>query len=103
MCFLWSRASTDLSSFVHCTFVANLHTRVASQGASELGIPTLPAVLTEELAQDNDFLIALYHILMNVHLVQGVLTCPDTGREFPVTNEIPNMILEEEECERVRY
>lgn len=73
------------------------------KGAAELGIPTLPAVLTEDLAQDNDFLIALYYVLMNVHLVQGVLTCPITGRDFPVTNEIPNMILEEEECERVRY
>jgi multifunctional methyltransferase subunit TRM112 len=68
-----------------------------------MGIPTLPAVLSEDLAHDDEFLKALYHILMNVHLVQGMLTCPVTGREFPVVNEIPNMLLEEDECEPVRY
>jgi multifunctional methyltransferase subunit TRM112 len=73
------------------------------QAAKGMGIPTLPPSLTEELVADNTFLLALYHVLMNVHLVQGVLTCPVTGREFSVQNEIPNMVLEEEECEVVRF
>lgn len=68
-----------------------------------MGLSTLPPSLTEDLADNNMFLTALYHVLMNVHLVQGVLTCPVTGREFVVQNEIPNMILEEEECEAVRF
>lgn len=68
-----------------------------------MGIQTLPTTLTEELAQNDSFLVALYHVLMNVHLVQGILTCPVTGREFVVQNEIPNMILEEDECEAVRF
>jgi multifunctional methyltransferase subunit TRM112 len=72
------------------------------KGASELGISTLPYTLTESLAEDPAFLQALYHIIMNVHLVKGMLTCPVTGREFPVQDGIPNMMLEEEECERVR-
>ena len=68
-----------------------------------MGISTLPPTLTEELVQDPSFLRALYHILMNVHLVKGMLTCPATGREFPVQDGIPNMMLEEEECERTRF
>ena len=68
-----------------------------------MGIPTLPSVLTEDMAQNTDFLKALYSILMNVHLVQGMLTCPVTGREFPVTDGIPNMMLDEEECENVKF
>jgi multifunctional methyltransferase subunit TRM112 len=68
-----------------------------------VGISTLPAVLTEELARDAAFGMALYQILMHVHVVTGTLTCPATGREFAIANEIPNMILDEEECERVRY
>lgn len=72
------------------------------QAASEMGISTLPPTLTTELAESEPFLQALYHILMNVHLMKGMLTCPVTGREFPVTDGIPNMMLEEEECERVR-
>jgi multifunctional methyltransferase subunit TRM112 len=73
------------------------------EAASQLGIPTLPPVLTEDLAEDPEFLEALHHVLMNVHLIQGILTCPATGREFPVRDGIPNMVLEEEDCEHVRY
>ena len=68
-----------------------------------MGIPTLPPTLTEDMSQDAEFLKALYHILMDVHLVQGMLTCPVTGREFPVRNEIPEIMLNEDECEAVRF
>lgn len=72
------------------------------QGASEMGISTLPPALTTELIESRPFLQALYHILMNVHLVRGILRCPVTGREFPVMDGIPNMMLSEAECERIR-
>ncbi len=72
------------------------------QGASQMGLNTLPQTLTEDMAQDPEFLRALYHVLMNVHLIKGMLTCPDTGREFPVTNGIVDFTMEEEECENVR-
>lgn len=72
------------------------------QAASEMGLSTLPPQLTQEMANDTVFLQALYQIVMNVHLVKGILTCPATGREFPVQDGIPNMMLEEEECEHVR-
>ena len=68
-----------------------------------MGIPTLPPTLTEDIANDRSFLEALNHILFHVHLVQGMLTCPVTAKEFPVQNGIPNMILDEEECETVRF
>jgi multifunctional methyltransferase subunit TRM112 len=72
------------------------------QGASQLGLTTLPQVLSDEMAKDPEFLRAMYHVLMNVHLVRGMLTCPDTGREFPVTNGVVDFTMEEEECENVR-
>jgi len=73
------------------------------RGASQMGLTTLPPTLSEELVTDPTFLRALYHVLMNVHLVKGMVTCPTTGREFPVTDGIVNFMLEEEECENVRY
>ena len=76
---------------------------VLVQGASQLGLNTLPPTLTDDMAQDPEFLRALYHVLMNVHLVKGMLTCPDTGREFPVTDGIADFSMEEEECENVRH
>lgn len=69
------------------------------QGAKAMGLDSLPPAVTPELAQDEGFLRALYHVLMNVHLVNGMLTCSETGREFPVTDGIVNMMLEEQECE----
>ena len=70
------------------------------EAATQLGLPAgaLPVNITDELATDNEFLAALYHVLMNVHLVRGVLTCPDTGREFAVTDGIVEFMLQEEEC-----
>jgi multifunctional methyltransferase subunit TRM112 len=72
------------------------------QAASQMGLSTLPPQLSENMANDPTFLQALYQILMNVHLVKGILTCPVTGREFAVSDGIPNMMLEEEECEHIR-
>mmetsp|Transcript_10396 Transcript_10396/g.15565 ORF Transcript_10396/g.15565 Transcript_10396/m.15565 type:complete len:138 (+) Transcript_10396:64-477(+) len=72
------------------------------RGASQMGLNTLPPTLSEEMSQDPEFLRALYHVLMNVHLVKGMLTCPDTGREFPVTDSVADFSMEEEECENVR-
>jgi len=64
-----------------------------------MGLDSLPPSVTPELAQDEGFLRALYHVLMNVHLMNGMLTCRETGREFPVTDGIVDMMLEENECE----
>lgn len=69
------------------------------QGAKALGLDSLPLEITTDLANDEGFLQALYHVLMNVHLVRGMLKCSETGREFPVTDGIVNMMLEEDECE----
>ena len=69
------------------------------QGAKALGLDSLPPAVTPELANDENFLRALYHVLMNVHLVNGMLTCTKTGREFPVMDGVANMMLEESECD----
>ena len=76
-----------------------LHWESLVLAANALGLESLPTEVTVELAQDDDFLRALYHVLMNVHLVNGMLTCSETGREFPVTDGIVNMMFEESECE----
>lgn len=80
-----------------------LDSKILVQAAAAMGLNTLPSILTEEMIQDEEFLRALYHVLMNVHLVKGMLTRPDTGREFAVTDGIAEFSMEEEECENVRY
>ena len=34
--------------------------------------------------------------LTKVHLVEGELVCPETGRKFPVRQGVPNMLLHED-------
>ena len=46
----------------------------------------------------NEELMRKFHlILLDIHIVEGHLICPDTGRRFKITNGIPNMILHEDE------
>ena len=57
--------------------------------------PTIPTELPEELSAS--VLEALHHVLFNIHIIEGELVCPDTGRKFPIKQGIPNMILHEDE------
>lgn len=61
-------------------------------------LPELPAELPTEGLLNNDVLLAnLHRVLFDVHVVEGQLVCPDTGRKFPIKEGIPNMILHEDE------
>jgi len=36
-------------------------------------------------------------MFLQVEVKEGFLVCPETGRQFPITNGIPNMLLNEDE------
>lgn len=57
----------------------------------------LPPAIAENYAADVDFLQKLHHILMEIDIIEGNLECPETGRLFPITEGIPNMLLNEDE------
>ena len=57
----------------------------------------LPAELPANFNDDEELLQALHHVLFDIHLMEGFLICPDSGRRFPVKDSIPNMILHEDE------
>ena len=67
-----------------------------NKATNVIGITTLPNQLTDDMIQDSNFMIALYHILMNIHIVQGIMTCPITQRKFTIDHEIPNMMILED-------
>lgn len=46
---------------------------------------------------DESILRALHFALFDLHVLEGALICPDTGRSFPIKDGIPNMILHEDE------
>eukprot|EP00397_Hematodinium_sp_SG-2012_P037733 GEMP01040935.1.p1 GENE.GEMP01040935.1~~GEMP01040935.1.p1 ORF type:complete len:146 (+),score=19.80 GEMP01040935.1:44-439(+) len=67
--------------------------------ASQFDI-TLPNLPTEVPMQENisdDIARALHFILFDLHIIEGVLVCPESGREFPVEKGIPNMLLHDDE------
>ncbi len=41
----------------------------------------------------------LHHLLMEIDVVEGELVCPETNRQFPISNGIPNMLAREDEVE----
>ncbi|XP_067831755.1 multifunctional methyltransferase subunit TRM112-like protein isoform X2 [Heptranchias perlo] len=57
----------------------------------------LPQELTPESQSSEDFLQKVHHVLLEVEVIEGVLKCPESGREFPITKGIPNMLLNEDE------
>lgn len=59
--------------------------------------PELPKELPEVPELETSVLEALHHVLFNIHIIEGALICPDTGRRFPIKQGIPNMILHEDE------
>ena len=82
--------------------IPSLDWPVLCLAATQLGLTTLPSSLTPEILADDSFLAALHHVLVNVHVVAGVLTCPTTGKEFPIRDGIADFTLEEDECVNVK-
>lgn len=60
----------------------------------QVGMPegSLPPALTPELLEDSSFLQALHRVLMDMHVVEGALVCPETGRRFPIAEGVPNLM-----------
>ncbi|KAF8104923.1 hypothetical protein N665_0165s0012 [Sinapis alba] len=66
-----------------------------SLGYAELPEDSPDATVIE--SDDESLLKKLHHALLELHLEEGALVCPETGRKFPVNKGIPNMLLHEDE------
>ncbi|KAK2659751.1 hypothetical protein Ddye_006284 [Dipteronia dyeriana] len=63
-----------------------------------LGYAELPEEAPDSsLIHSEDFLRKFHHAILELHLEEGALVCPQTGRKFPVNKGIPNMLLHEDE------
>ncbi|KAK4747483.1 hypothetical protein SAY87_014069 [Trapa incisa] len=65
--------------------------------AKSMGYSELPESAEASMLESLDFLNRFHHALMELHLEEGALICPETGRKFPVDKGIPNMLLHEDE------
>ena len=53
---------------------------------------SLPAAVPANFSDDEGFLKALHHVLLEIEIVDGHLICPETGKRFPVKDGIPSML-----------
>lgn len=52
--------------------------------------------MPENYESDEDFLKKMHHVMLEIELIEGELECPESGRKFPVSEGIPNMLLTED-------
>ncbi|KAI0296736.1 Trm112p-domain-containing protein [Multifurca ochricompacta] len=65
------------------------------QASREIGDTSLPPERPEML--DDDFLKQLHHVLLEIHVDEGSMTCPNCEHVYPISSGIPNMLLAEHE------
>nr|POF09153.1 multifunctional methyltransferase subunit trm112-like protein at1g78190 [Quercus suber] len=66
--------------------------------ARTIGYAELPKEVDDSsMLTSEEFLNKFHHVLLELHLEEGALVCPETGRRFPVNKGIPNMLLHEDE------
>jgi len=53
--------------------------------------------MVETMQQDDEFLKIIHRVLLEYEVEEGELICPETGRKFPISKGIPNMLLQETE------
>lgn len=82
-------------------FVARMIPKVEwtalQQAADSLSLAEVPSGPVDGYERDEEFLRKMHHLLLEVEVMEGTLQCPESGRLFPISRGIPNMLLNEEE------
>ncbi|KAL1533668.1 multifunctional methyltransferase subunit TRM112 A-like [Salvia divinorum] len=76
---------------------AKVEWKALVEAAKTLGYTELPDNVEPSMLESDEFMRRFHHALLELHLEEGVLVCPETGRKFPVNKGIPNMLLHEDE------
>ncbi|NXH21990.1 TR112 protein, partial [Bucco capensis] len=70
------------SSFV-ARLVPRLNWNALLEAARSVNLPPEPI---PDYERDEDFLRRLHHILLEVEVLEGILQCPVSGRQFPISH-----------------
>ncbi|KAF9524200.1 hypothetical protein CPB83DRAFT_861608 [Crepidotus variabilis] len=76
-------------------FMPKLEWKALVDTARQLGDTSLPLEQPEMV--DDGFLKSLHHVLLEIHVEEGSMTCPNCKHVYPILNGIPNMLLAEHE------
>ncbi|KAG8770694.1 hypothetical protein FRC12_004100 [Ceratobasidium sp. 428] len=68
--------------------------------AKELGDDSLPEMQPAPGTEDEDFLQKLHHVLLEIHVEEGAMICPNCNHSYMIMQGIPNMLLAEHEISK---
>lgn len=103
------KIEAEKTEVIECEFNAEMVQGLLSKidwaalkrAALDLDIPDLEGLgddsSSESLINDEEALKKVHHVLLEVHVLEGSLVCPSSGRKFHVKEGIPNMLLHEDE------
>ncbi|KAL7693494.1 hypothetical protein Plhal304r1_c004g0018241 [Plasmopara halstedii] len=60
-------------------------------------VPILPQQIPSDISQQEELLKLIHRVIFDTNIVEGELICNNCGRIYPITNAVPNMLLEEDE------
>ncbi|UZJ51281.1 hypothetical protein CBS101457_000601 [Exobasidium rhododendri] len=83
-------------------FLPKLEWDALIKTAKELGDTSLPEKSPDinDPMMDEEVLKNLHRVLLEMHVTEGQLVCPNCSHIFPIRNGIPNMLLAEHEILR---
>ena len=70
-------------------------------GCKSVGITDIPSSFNNNLLNNRQFLEKCHHALLEIHIIDGNLICPESQRKFPIRDGIPNMLLREDELPNI--
>ncbi|THH32656.1 hypothetical protein EUX98_g1517 [Antrodiella citrinella] len=76
-------------------FLPRIEWKALVDAARQLGDTTLPSEMPEMV--DDEFLKNLHHVLLEMHVEEGAMICPNCSHVYAISNGIPNMLLAEHE------
>ncbi|KAK2984637.1 hypothetical protein RJ640_006620 [Escallonia rubra] len=86
---------------LNAAFLKNMFTKIEWKpfvdASRAMGYAELPDEAESSMLESDEFLQKFHHALLELHLEEGALVCPETGRRFLVNKGIPNMLLHEDE------
>ncbi|PFH35706.1 Trm112p family domain-containing protein [Besnoitia besnoiti] len=88
--------SSDFQPELVRALLAKLDWEALVKTAEQFGLQ-LPPSYTEADQNDEHFLRAVHEAVVEFHVLEGKLVCPVCNREYPVSNGIPNMLLQDDE------
>ena len=65
--------------------------------AAAVGLKDFPQTYNVALLGDETFLQSAHTLLLDIHVDEGFLICPDTSSRFPISKGVPDFILPEVE------